>query len=207
LVVVGVFSVGQNGSYGYDFTIFHMAGKMLWGGLNYWEELSVRPGPYAYPPQASALIAFYALFSPSVALTIHTVINFACVAVVVYVVNQWFIKYDYSAQLSVSQGLCIAILIGNPLSAVTMHMGQLNFILLAAIVLFWHSYQSRKIVFAGLLLGVCTIKPQMSIALIVWLLLEKEFIILSIGAGFACVLMVPTFVYVGIVESFLSWIF
>ena len=73
-------------------------------------------------------------------------------------------------------------------------LGQTSLIALAALVLSWNYYLSKRWVLSGIFLSIASIKPQISLLVLIWFLLERQWKILAITSGILVLSCIPSFV-------------
>ncbi len=205
VALFGVAGVFRSGQFGFDFLVFHKAGVDFVNSVDPWLASIGTGAPFSYPPHISGFILFYGVLPLSVALGIHTVLNLFSVAVVAWLANKWFIRHQYQQPMALATGLAIAISLGNPFIAHSVYEGQWSLPAVSFLFLSWHFLKSQKTLLAGIFLGLATIKPQVSILYIVWLLIHRDIRVLLYGFGVAVVLMSPALFKFGLVGVFESW--
>lgn len=84
--------------------------------------------------------------------------------------------------------------------------GQIVLPAAAAVMLSWHFLKKERWLVSGVFLGLATIKPQVSILYIVWLLLNMNTRVLATGGSTAVIMLIPAFISFGPVEAFTNWI-
>lgn len=205
LFLFGIVGFLREGSFGFDFVVFHKAGVQFLDGLNPWRESIDSGGPFSYPPHLSVFIAFYGLFTFKVGLYIHAALNLVSIASIAFLANRWFIGITSLRTMNLAQGICLAFVIGNPFMAHSLYEGQWTLPAVAALFLSWHFLQKNHWLVAGIFLGLATIKPQVSVLYIVWLLLGLNFRVLFVGGALASIMLLPAIWSFGIVDMFLEW--
>jgi hypothetical protein len=206
LYAVGIQGVMKAAPLGDDFLVFYRAGGLFHQGVDPWLTLMNSPQPYSYPPHSLSIVAAYNLLPQSLALGLHIVISLISIAIVCFCANIWFLHIERFPSMNIAQALALALIIGNPYMATSLYQGQMTLPIMAALFLSWHFLQSDRWVIAGLLLGIATLKPQLSILYIVWLILSLNFRVLMVGGLFAALLIVPGAVMFGITAPFESWL-
>jgi len=205
LYLFGVQGLFRSSFFGFDFAVFHKAGVEFINGENPWL-LSMNTGhPFSYPPHLGAVITLYGALPYDFALYFHATVNFASVISIAYLANRWFIGITNWKEMSLAQGICIAMIIGNPFMAHSVYQGQLSLPATACALWSWHFLQKDRWMLAGLFLGIATLKPQVSLLYIVWLMMCLNFRILLCGGVVALLMLLPSFVNYGIFESFDAW--
>ncbi len=205
LVVFGVFGLFRSAFFGFDFVVFYQAGVELLKGENPWL-MSVGTGaPFSYPPHIATLIAVYGLLPFQVALVLHTLVNIVSILVVTYLANHWFVGVKSLREITLIQGLCLALVIGNPFVAHSVYEGQLSLPAVALLLLSWFFLQNGRWLIAGILLGVASIKPQVAILYIAWLVFSLQLRMLTISALVVIALLIPAVMSFGVLDVFIAW--
>ncbi len=205
LVVFGILGLFRSGSFGFDFAVFHKAGVEFLQGQNPWLLSINTNGPFSYPPHIGAVIAVYGLLPFKIALGLHTLLNLCSIAIVAFLANHWFIGVKQGQAITVLQGLCLALVLGNPYIAHSVYEGQLSLPAVALLFLSWHFLQRERWLLAGIILGVATIKPQVAILYILWLLFSWQLRVLIVGGVVAVLLLIPSVVNYGVTDTFTAW--
>src|SRR5262249_6133781 len=98
-----------------------------------------------------------------------------------------------------------ALVLGNPSTAFVIWAGQTTLIVTAALVLGWYYSRQGRWLGGGLLLAVSPIKPQLSLLAILWLALERRWLVLgTAGIGILTFAAVPMMVS-GPLNVFSEW--
>ncbi|WP_086934344.1 glycosyltransferase family 87 protein [Agarilytica rhodophyticola] len=210
LYLFGIHGFLRSAPFGLDFGVFHKAAVLFLNGGNPWLELMNSGEPFSYPPHTASVLAVYGYLSKPIALGIHTAINISSIAAMAFLANKWYLKITDLRSMNLAQGVGFAVIIGNPFMAHSVFEGQLVLPTAAATMLSWYFLNSgsekKHLLFSGIFLGIATIKPQVSLLYIVWLLLSANFAVLFIGAATALLLLIPAFVAFGPIEAFANWL-
>lgn len=210
LYLFGIYGFLRNGEFGFDFSICYRAGTAFISGLDPWKAGVYFKSPFSYPPHALPILGFYNLFPYSFALILHTFVNLISITVLCYFANKWFIHIKNLSNIMLSQALCLSIIFGNPFISLTLYQGQFTLPAATAVFLSWDYLKSNRWVLSGVFLCLSTLKPQVSIFYIGWLLLGVKSTInirvLIIGALFSFVLIIPSAITIGPITVFTSWI-
>lgn len=206
LYLFGIHGLLRHVPLGMDFEVFHKAAELFLGGGNPWVDLINTKGPFSYPPHATSLLAVYGYFSEPVSLFLHTILNVLSIGVIAYLANRWYLKISNLRSMTIAQGCGLALLIGNPFMAHSVHLGQLLLPATAALMVSWHFLQKGNIWVSGIFLAFATIKPQVSILYVVWLLLHLNYRVLMIGGAVSLVMLIPAAVTYGLIDSFYYWL-
>lgn len=211
LVVFGILDVFRSAPFGLDFFVFHKAAVIFLNGGNPWQEMAQAGDAFAYPPHAASLLALYGFVPQSVALTLHTGVNILSILVIAYLLNLWFFNIREFSRINLAQGAGLALFIGNPFMAHIVFEGQIALPTAACVFLSWHylkkqdGLKKQDWILSGVFLGLATIKPQIVVLYIVWLLISLQIRVLAVGALTAFVMMIPAFIAFGPVDSFSFW--
>ncbi len=205
LFLFGIYGLLRSGVFGFDFVVFHKAGLEFLHGVNPWLAAVDTGAPFSYPPQLASFIAFYGALSFKAALYIHTAINLCAIASIAYLANCWFLGITNLRNMSLAQGLCLSFLIGNPFVAHSLYEGQWTIVAVAMLYWSWHFLQKNKWILSGLFLGLATIKPQVSILYIIWLLFGLNLRVLFVGGMLAVFMLLPAIMVFGFLETFSGW--
>jgi hypothetical protein len=101
--------------------------------------------------------------------------------------------------------LVAAVAIGNPFTAHVVWMGQMSLLAAAAAVGSWVAYTSRRMLIAGVLIGVASCKPQIAILIYVWYVLDRQWRVLAVAVATAGALAIPPLWWHG-PDSLLDWL-
>ncbi len=205
LVLFGIYGLFRSGVFGFDFIVFHKAGVDFVHGVNPWLAAVDTGAPFSYPPQLASLISFYGALPFKIALYIHTAISLCAIASIAYLANGWFLGISSLRNMSFAQGLCLSFLIGNPFVAHSLYEGQWTIVAVAMLYWSWHFLQKDKWILSGLFLGIATIKPQVSILYIIFLLFGLNLRVLFVGGILAVLMLLPAILVFGVFETFSSW--
>jgi Glycosyltransferase family 87 len=134
-------------------------------------------GPFAYPPQIAPLCLLLACFSMPFARAVIVALNLASLAVIDGLQQQ---SWRGSAR-GERNWFITALILGAPFTSHVVYMGQTSLIALAACLAAWECAGRGRNVVAGLLAAVASIKPQMSMLILLWFLLERRFGLLAVS--------------------------
>lgn len=205
LFLFGIYGLFRSGVFGFDFVVFHKAGVEFLLGVNPWLAAVGTGSPFSYPPQLASLVAVYGALPFDTALYIHTVINLCAIASIAYLANCWFLGITRFRNMSLAQGICLSFLIGNPFVAHSLYEGQWTIVAVAMLYWSWHYLQKDKWILSGLFLGLATIKPQVSILYIIWLMFGLHIRTLLVGGLLSVLMLLPAMIAFGLLETISSW--
>jgi hypothetical protein len=219
----GIAGVGRPGGFSngqFDMSFLYVAGRCLRQGLSPYEpwffaacSLGLVPAPgneiYAYPPQMGFLDILLSYLPFLWARAIVTSINLFCLiglAALCGSAPKSMSDIGVPDPAPESRWLIPAIIIGNPFTAHVLWMGQTTLIATTCLVAGWIWARRGHLWLPGLLIGTSTIKPQITALVVLWLLLERRWKILAIGASWALLLSLPEILAIGPIEAFAGWI-
>lgn len=182
--------------WGRDLTVIYIAGQCWWNGNSPYDlQLFLKleeaypdhqlPYPFVNPPQIAPLCLFLSLWSLPVAKILMMLLNIICL--VLFANGCWeLIKQRIPATSSLGpeliRPLIAAMILGSPDTANALWTGQTVPVVAAAIVWGWVYSDKNRSILSGILLGISTIKPQLSLLIILWYMLERRFLVLAIAA-------------------------
>ena len=221
VVALGILGVGHGGpsSTNLDMRWLYLAG-LYWhrgisayaptfsGPVDPWLSEAVARYDFAYPPQVAPLCLLLAACSPACARALMTAINTgAAVVLAAFSVRlaREPERRDALASRADSVWLVPALILGNPATAFVIWAGQTTLIVTAALVLGWYYSRQGRWLVGGLLLAVSTVKPQLSLLAMLWLALERRWLVLgAVGIGIVTLAAVPMAVS-GPLDVFSEW--
>lgn len=205
LLAIGVGGLMKSAPPGDDFQVFYRAGRLFWSGIDPWLAMMGSPQPFSYPPHALSFLLLYNALSPSTAFVVHSAVNLGSIVAICYCANRWFLGITSWRTLTFAQAAALALIIGNPYTATSVYQGQTTLPVTAALMMSWLCLSQGRRTAAGLLLAVATIKPQLSLLYVLWLIMSAELAVVVIGGVAALVLIVPASLVLGPWATFHSW--
>jgi len=199
LVGFGIFGFGRGAPMGsqFDTRFLYIAGRAWLAGLNAYDPdvaLQVSAGlpettrqyDFAYPPQIAPFCLFLGSLPWVQAKRVLIILSLLCLGLIIYFCLQ-FIKRPkrkwQGQDKAGSDWYIAALIIGNPFVAEVLWMGQTSLIAGAAITGGWYFYRRQQWLASGILMAIATIKPQLCVLAIFWLILERQWRILGVMAG------------------------
>jgi hypothetical protein len=85
-------------------------------------------------------------------------------------------------------------------------LGQISLICFAAALWSWEYMIQKKYILSAIALAIATIKPQVSMFPLLWIILTFQWRILIPATLFVTLGSIPVFINLGIVESFQEWL-
>jgi hypothetical protein len=216
LLCFGVLGVGRgSAALGFDLNVLWTAGRTWLHGLDAYDPAvlsrTAPVGPFAYPPQVAPLCLLLALFPMGAAPWVGLVLNVFSFAAIDRSCQA--IYAEASRPVSPPAGEPVAhnwwltaVILGNPFSAHVVFMGQTSLIAVAAVLGSWQCAREKRPVLAGMLACVASIKPQISILVLVWFLLERRILVLVVFAGTVAVASVAPAIATGPLKLLPTWL-
>ena len=188
-----------------DFNTFYLAATQVLNGLNPWENAKAAM-PFSYPPHGAGVMAPIALFSTETAKFLNFILNSFALIVLAFLANNWFIKIKQLGDINVHKTIALLIIIANPIVSFSLFIGQVTLVWVACCAISWHFLIKKNLALSAIFLAFATIKPQISIFYIVWLILNRQYQVLFVGASLSFVMMLPVVIQFGLFETFFSWL-
>jgi hypothetical protein len=208
MIALGVLGVGHGGlaDTNLDMRFLYLAGARWWHGVSAyvpgalessdpWLGEAAEGYDFAYPPQSAPLCLLLAAWSPTGARAVMTALNVAA-ALGLAALSVRFAREgqaDPRADHPDAATWAIpAIVLGNPATAFVIWAGQTTLIVTLALMLGWHYARRDRWLIGGLLLAIATIKPQVSMLAILWVVLERRWrVVAATGLGILTLAVVP----------------
>jgi hypothetical protein len=194
LVVKGIIGVGlsQSMASNVDTKYLYVAGLSWLEGLNAYDPevasrlgADVSLGGFFYPPQIAPLCLLLAAFPWAKAKVVMTLLNVFSAGVLAFFCVL-LVKRPKVKMLKVPGSspwwFIPAIIISNPITINVIWLGQTTLIAAAALVSGWYYAYRDRWVLSGILIAIASIKPQLSLLVILWLLLERRWQLLAVAA-------------------------
>jgi len=217
LVVKGIIGVGVSQSMGtnVDTKYLYVAGLSWLEGLNAYDpEVASRLGAnlslggFFYPPQIAPLCLLLGAFPWAKAKVVMTLLNVLSAGVLAFFCVL-LVKRPKVKMLKVPGSspwwFIPAIIISNPLTIYVIWLGQTTLIAAAALVSGWYYAYRDRWVLSGILIAISSIKPQLSLLVILWLLLERRWQLLAVAAATTLILCLVPMAISGPIDVFFHW--
>lgn len=221
MIAFGIIGVGRKEGFaesGFDMKFLYVAGRTWLQGLDAYNlaarqaatgSLATNIYAFAYPPQVFPLCVFLGIFPLEKARLLMLLLNvLAAIALAFFCVRLVYrgeVKQLNHPDSSV-QWIIPAIILGNPFTAHVLWMGQTTLITITALVAGWYFSRRDRWFVSGLLIAVTTIKPQVSLLIILWLVLERRWRLLSVTAVTILVCCLVPMSIAGSIDVFLHWL-
>lgn len=219
LAAFGVLGVGRAGGLSasnFDMRYLHLAGQMWSAGQSPYdgaaftrlavERFGLEAGAFAYPPQSAPLALALGALDFRAAQWLMTVLNLAALAALTHLALKLAPALaPPSRAQSAARAVALAILIGNPFASHVVWMGQTSLLAAAAALGAWRCLRTGREAWAGVLLGLATIKPQLASLVVLWFLLERRWLALALGAATAASCALWPMLSTGFEATWLGW--
>jgi len=193
-----------------DGTVFYAAGKTWLQGGNPYNLTELRNTigrPYLnyflYPPSASLFCIFLTLFDLATAQWVLYMINWLMVLAII-MMNIYTIKKQEGSVGWDATFLMSTAIISLTATRTILWLGQSSLVAIGFLMAAW-LLRYRSWALSGILLGMASFKPQLSLALTLWFLINRNWKILAIAiVTFFLLSLYPIFTN-GLWESFREW--
>jgi hypothetical protein len=159
----------------------------------------------AYPPQAAPLFMLLGSFSFAVAKVIMIALNLFCVGVIAFFSLRLLKQADVK-NLEAAWWFIPALLMCNPYTFNVLWQGQTGLVVTAALIGSWYFAYRNQWILGGILIAIASIKPHLSILVILWLLLDRQWRLLAVAAVTVLVFSLVPMVVSGPIDVFLDWL-
>jgi len=211
LIIASIIGFNQH----FDTKYLYVAGLSWWEGSNAYDpEVASRLGAnqslgsFFYPPQIAPLCLLLGAFPWTQAKVVMTLLNVFSAGVLAYLCVL-LVKQPQVKQLRVSGSGSVwfipAIVLANPFTLNVILLGQTTLIVAAALVSGWYYAYRNRWVLSGILIAISTIKPQLSLLVILWLLLERCWRLLAVAALTTLIFCLVPIVITGPIDVFVEW--
>jgi len=210
LLATGVLGVGRHGDLAADHRYYAVAAATwLEGRTPYALETFQQVGEdlgagellsYAYPPNS---FGFGVLLRLGPSALLMTVLTLSALAAIVY----WCVRQMTRAGFPLWERLMAAALVlGNPFSAHAVWTGNISIVVVAAVIWAWTLSKTDHWFGAGLLASVALMKPQLSLLVLLWFVLDRRWKLLLVAAVAALAAASVPIAMTGWTEPFLGWL-
>ena len=193
-VSFGVIGIGRgNGTRNSDGAVFYAAGKSWLEGRNPYDATSLVSVPtdgvnlsravFAYPPQAAGLCIPMAASRYSQSQWGWCLVNFLSL-----LLGGIFVLRLMKDRRPAVLALAMMLMLGNPFATHVLWMGQTSLFVNCCILAAWYLSLWHSPILSGFLLGVASMKPQLSLLPSAWMILVGRWKI-AVSAGASVLLM------------------
>lgn len=203
LLAFGVFGVGRGSNPHFaDVRYFWLAGLLTADGVSPYDHAAFTAaavrhglGPeidlFAYPPHSLLLCALLSTLPVEALRWGWTLVNIGILAVTAWAMGQRFehrAGAPRDARPSAAALWIVAIVIGNPFAAHLIWTAQTGLMVLACLLLAWHFDKRGRWLLAGVLMGLSTFKPHLSLLVLLWFLLTGSWRVVAVAMTTAALL-------------------
>ena len=207
LVIRGCLGYGRpSDQWGKDFSKIHKAGEIWLSGDNPYLHPTIE---YAYPPHASSVAAFFGMWSFQQAWWLNFIASIVTLFGILALYLVWF-------RSSIAQGrqdvwwptlAGFGCVMASNFTTSSVFFGGIAIPVYFSMGLAWFFlYEKRKPYLAGVFLAFGSLKPQLSLFLCLFLLLDGQWRALLVGAVTALCMSLPAMIQLGPLGCFESWL-
>jgi Glycosyltransferase family 87 len=220
LFAFGVAGLGRGSNVHFaDVRYFFVAGKLTTEGVSPYDVAAFQAAAlrygvgtdidlFAYPPHSLALCVLLSWLPIETARWAWALVNLG-----ILVATAWAMGLRYEHRLgarrhsapSTAALWIAAIIIGNPFAAHLIWTAQTGFIVLSCLLLAWHFEKRGRWVLGGVLLGLATLKPHLSLLFFAWFLLTGSFRMVAVAVATVGLLLLFAFTQIG-TEVMAQWL-
>lgn len=221
LVGLGILGLGHApGDANIDTRYFFLAGKFWGAGMNAYVPVGMPPGvppigdaleqnDFAYAPTSAAFCLLIALGSFPLACAIMAALNLLAIAIIAWVgvrtVEEPGPRAAAPPACTAQRWFVPALVAGNLATIFVVWTGQSTLIVTAALAAAWHLARRGRSVSAGMALAVATMKPTLSVFVVLWFVLTRQWRVLFATSASALVLALPAIRAEGPVQVLVDW--
>lgn len=213
LLTFGVVGVARGANVHFaDVRYFFLAGKLASAGVSPYDHaaftaaaLSHGLGPeidlFAYPPHSLVLCVPLSWLPIEASRWAWTLVNIG-----VLVGTAWAMALRYEHRVDVQRrepgpsaaALWIAaIIIGNPFAAHLIWTAQTGLMVLCCVLLAWHFDKRGRWLLAGVLMGLATFKPHLSLLVLAWFVMTGSWRVVAVAMATVALLLLFALVQIG----------
>ncbi|MEM6678747.1 MAG: glycosyltransferase family 87 protein [Pseudomonadota bacterium] len=197
--------VGLSDSYvGYDYDVLRKAGERLLAGTDPWKAAMDDRNPFSYPPHIAPFVMLQAMLPAVIGFRLF--VGLSQLALVVAATIVWVICRPKGGEESVLVFSLLLASLFDPYLRLVLFLGQTTAIIFSFMILGWFLLRRDYWFIAGILFGLASIKPQMSLLVIVWLIVDRQWRCLGIAVAFSIILALPALVQFGLFQTPISWL-
>lgn len=218
-IAFGIVGIGREGfAHGqFDMHFFYIAGHCLRQGLSPYNSVlfdSCRQGfpdigAYFLPPQAAPLSILLSSLPFSWARALIVTVNLVCV---IGLAALCALPPKFETDLGVpdpapeARWLIPALILGNPFTTLVLWLGQTSLIATASLAGGWVWARRGNAWLGGVLIAIGTIKPQIAFLVVLWLVFEQRWKVLTIAAAVSLLMSLPEILVSGPIGAFADWL-
>ena len=212
LLAFGVFGVARGSNMHFaDVRYFWLAGLLTADGVSPYDHAAFTAaavqhglGPtidvFAYPPHILLMCTLLSLLPVEVLRWGWTLVNVGILAAAAWAMALRFehrIVPRREPRPSAAALWIAAIVIGNPFAAHVIWTAQTGLMVLACLLLAWHFEQRGRWLLAGLLMGLATFKPHLSLLVLVWFLMTGSWRVVAVATATCALLLLFAVIQLG----------
>ena len=211
LILFGIVGVGRQGVFNFDGSVLYAAGvpwlahgnpydhAQLTAAVQGIPNLDMAALGFFYPPQAAAICIALGAVPYKVSEVLWLLANLVAIGTIV-----WVVVRTHSGGWAPS--IPAALVVGNPFTLHVVWMGQTSLVAFAATAAAWSLSEKRRWLMAGLCLGLASFKPQISVAVFLWFLLDRNWRLIGVsGITATAMAAVPLLQQGGPVGALKAW--
>lgn len=211
LLAFGVVGVARGANLHFaDVRYFFLAGKLTTAGVSPYDAAAFEAAAlqhgmgqidiFAYPPQILFLCVPLSWLPVETTRWAWTLVNIG-----ILIATAWAMGVRYQHRVgsrrdprpSAAALWIAAIIIGNPFAAHLIWTAQTGLMVLSCLLLAWHFEKRGRWVLAGVLMGLATIKPHLSLLVLAWFLMTGAWRVVAVATATAALLLLFAFVQIG----------
>jgi hypothetical protein len=222
VLVLGVLGIGHDPADAHmDARFFYLAGKYWLAGLSAYTPAVVladvdpdvvsaitRQCNFAYPPQTAPLCLLLGSGSMAQAYLLMDLVNLAAIAVLAWIAV-WTIEeagVPPAPASTAHRWFVPGLIAGNLSTAFVVWTGQTTLLAAAGLAAAWYYARRDRWVIAGIGLAIATFKPPLSIFVVLWFVLTRQWRVLFAAAVTVLVFSAVPMIIVGPVKVFFDWL-
>jgi Glycosyltransferase family 87 len=224
LLAFGVLGVARGANVRFDdVRYFFLAGKLAGIGISPYDHalftaaaLEHGLGPkidlFAYPPHSLVLCVLLSWWPIELSRWAWTLVNLCILFGTAWAMA---LRYEHRADTRSDAGpsaaalWIAAIVIGNPFAAHLIWTAQTGLMVLCCLLLAWHFEKRQRWLLAGVLMGLATFKPHLSLLVLAWFLMTGSWRVVAVAIITVALLLLFALVQLGpdVVQQWLgaSW--
>ena len=219
LLLLGVIGFGRTTPRFGEFTAVYTGGRVWLGGGNPYDAgqyapairsfgVTSQPTPvFAYSPAAAPFAIAVATLPLPAARVILLLANLLAVAALAWLMARfpWDPARHTGAASALAPWLLASLMVGNPFTMKGIYLGQNTLLVAAALTGAWYFSRRGAWLAGGVLLGVCSVKPQVAVLPALWFALEGRWKQLGTAAAVALLLAAYPLAVAGVGPTLGGW--
>jgi|SRR5262245_19618368 len=218
LVAFGIVGVGRHGLWAMDMDVFQAAGRSWLAGESPYDRSSLdRHFPreeaylpaFASPPISAPFYMGLALFDEWTAMRLLHVLDVVAIALLGWIAARMAWEPLTPGLLPASRNVIWyypALFAFSTFTLQTMWLGQVSMIGASALLAAWYCDRKERWVLGGVCLAVASIKPQLMMLPLIWLVLERRWRLVLVSGVVAGLLMAYPLLVNGPIAELKGWL-